>query len=221
MGSDVPKSWAQTKRRNRSHSPENTNPKTPAVAADPRMRSGVSRCALGCATPVLKWLWPALGHGSETPAPHEILQVGKPGQNQEIEQHIDEHRNEGDREHRDFGEKEPPENVVVAESRNHSSSAVQSTRMSKTTKRVPPSSAKPMGERNKRREGLVKGAPTAQGSSGLSVTEYHAAHLPLPMHGTRVGTAHRHIEEKQVRSGELGCFVYRPNDRRLPDKVRV
>ena len=86
-----------------------------AVAADPRMRSGVSRRALGCATPVLEWfgqLWdmPAGRRPRRKP-----LQVGKPGQNQEIEQHIDEHRNEGDREHRDFGEKEPPENVFVAE----------------------------------------------------------------------------------------------------------
>ena len=70
---------------------------------------------MGCATPVLEWLassgtWPA-----GLPAAQEALQVGKPGQNQEIEQHIDEHRNEGGREHRDLGEKEPPENVFVAE----------------------------------------------------------------------------------------------------------
>ena len=34
-------------------------------------------------------------------------------------------------------------------------------------------------ERNKRREGLVKGAPTAQGIFSLSVTRGHAAHLPF------------------------------------------
>jgi hypothetical protein len=39
----------------------------------------------------------------------------KPGQNQKIEQHIDKYRNEGDREHRELGRKEPPENFLVAE----------------------------------------------------------------------------------------------------------
>lgn len=58
-------------------------------------------------------VWPTLGYASGTPA--EALQIGKPGQNQEIEQHIDEHRNEGGCEHRDLGEKEPPENLFVAE----------------------------------------------------------------------------------------------------------
>jgi len=58
---------------------------------------------------------PTLGHASGTPAAQETLQIGKPGQNQEIEQHIDEHGNEGDRKHRDLGETEPPENVFVAE----------------------------------------------------------------------------------------------------------
>jgi len=66
---------------------------------------------------------------------------------------------------------------------------------------------------------LVKGAPTAQGIFSLSVTECHAAHLPLPMRRTRVGTAQSHIEEKASSSG-LGYFDYRPGDRRLPDRVR-
>ena len=35
----------------------------------------------------------------------QTFQVGKPGENQEIEQHIDEYWNEGDYEHRDFGER--------------------------------------------------------------------------------------------------------------------
>ena len=39
----------------------------------------------------------------------------KPGQNQKIEQHIGKYRNEGDREHRELGRKEPPENFLVAE----------------------------------------------------------------------------------------------------------
>ena len=77
-----------------------------------------------------------------------------------------------------------------------------------------------MGERNKRREGLVKGAPTAQGSFCLSVTECHAGHLPLPMLELESGAAQSHIEEKASSSGELGCFDYRPDDRRLPDRVR-
>ena len=85
-----------------------------AVAADPRMRSGVSRRALGCA-PVFGG-WPSSGvMPAGTLTAQEAFQVDKPGQNQEIEQHIDEHRNEGDCEHRDLGEKEPPENVLVAE----------------------------------------------------------------------------------------------------------
>ena len=39
----------------------------------------------------------------------------EPDQNQEIGQHIDKHWNKGDCEHRDLGEKEPPEDFSVAE----------------------------------------------------------------------------------------------------------
>ena len=87
--------------------------------------------------------------------------------------------------------------------------------MSKKTRSVTPSSAKPTGERNKRREGLVKGAPIAQGSFSLSVTGSHAAHLPLPMLELESGRLNATSKKRQVRSGELGCFDYRPDDRRL------
>jgi hypothetical protein len=45
----------------------------------------------------------------------QALQVGKPGEHEEIEQHIKEHRNERDCEHRHLGDAEPPENAFVAE----------------------------------------------------------------------------------------------------------
>ena len=144
-----------------------------AVAADPRMRSGVSRCALGCATVSGGW-------ASSGTRPRRSS-ARKPGQNQEIEQHIDKHRNEGDCEHRDLGEKEPPENVFVAERTEPQQFGRPIDEREQDNKKIPPSSAKPTGERNKRRQGLVKGAPTAQGSFSLSVTSSHAAHLPLPM----------------------------------------
>ena len=179
-----------------------------AVAADPRMRSGVSRGALDCATPGLEWfgqLWdmPA------GPRPQEALQVGKPGQNQEIEQHIDERRNEGDCKHRDLGETEPPENDFVAERTEPQQFGHPVEELEQDNKEIPPSNAKPTGERNKRREGLVKAAPTAQGIFSLSVTSGHAAHLPLPMRRTRVGTAQSHIEEKASSSG-LGSSIIDP-----------
>ena len=90
--------------------------------------------------------------------------------------------------------------------------------MKKTTRRVPPSSAKPTGERNKRREGLVKGAPAAQGMFSLSVTDRHAAHLPLPMDRPRVGRLKATSTKRQVRA--IGYCDYRPGDRTLPDRVR-
>jgi len=62
----------------------------------------------------LRHSWPTLGDASGTPASQKALQVGKPGQNQEIEQDIDEHRNEGDYKHRDLGETEAPEHEFVA-----------------------------------------------------------------------------------------------------------
>src|SRR6476620_6488098 len=92
--------------------------------------------------------------------------------------------------------------------------------MSKTTRRVPPSSAKPTGERNKRREGLVKGAPMAQGMFRLSVTDSHAAHLPLSMHRPRVGRLKATSKKKASSEPRIACFDYRPDDRRLPDRVR-
>ena len=79
--------------------------------------------------------------------------------------------------------------------------------MSKTTRRVPPSSAKPTGERNKRREGLVKGAPAAQGMFSLSITDRHAGHLPLPMHRLRSRSApHR----KRGKSSVMGIAIIDP-----------
>src|SRR6476659_4500827 len=48
--------------------------------------------------------------------------------------------------------------------------------MSKTTRRVPPSNAKPMGETNNRRQGSVKGAPRAQGIFSLSLTSATLLH---------------------------------------------
>ena len=76
--------------------------------------------------------------------------------------------------------------------------------MSKTTRRVPQSSAKPTGERNKRREVLVKGAPAAQGMFSLSVTDRHAGHLPF-----RCRSAQSHIEE-EARSSVLGTAIIDP-----------
>src|SRR6476620_3934705 len=82
--------------------------------------------------------------------------------------------------------------------------------MSKTTRRVPPSSAKPTGERNRRREELVKGAPAAQGMFSLSVTDSHAAHLPLSMHRPRVGRLKATSKKRQVRSRELRASIIDP-----------
>ena len=59
-----------------------------------------------------------------------------------------------------------------------------------------------------RREGFVKREPTVPEIFSLSVTECHAAHLPLAMRRTRVGMAQSHIEEKASSSG-LGYFDYR------------
>ena len=90
--------------------------------------------------------------------------------------------------------------------------------MNKTTRKIPPSNAKPTGERNKRREGLVKGASTAQGIFSLSVTECHATHLPLPM-----GNSSRYSSKPHRRKGKfqrIGYCDYRPGDRVVPDRVR-
>ena len=73
-----------------------------AVTADPRMKSGVSRRALG-------------EERRRTLTAQQALQVGKPRQHQEIEQHINEHRNESDCEHCNLGDTEPPEDAFVAE----------------------------------------------------------------------------------------------------------
>jgi hypothetical protein len=58
-------------------------------------------------------------------------------------------------------------------------------------------------------EGLVKGAPAAQGIFSLSVTSGHAGHLPLPMRRTRVGTAQSRIE-KEASSSVLGTAIIDP-----------
>jgi hypothetical protein len=62
-------------------------------------------------------------------------------------------------------------------------------------------------------EGLVKGAPAAQGIFSLSVTSGHAGHLPLPMRRTRVGTAQSRIE-KEASSSVLGTAIIDPMTRR-------
>src|SRR5713101_5437974 len=83
--------------------------------------------------------------------------------------------------------------------------------LNKTTRRVPPSNAKPTGERNKRREGLVKGALTAQGIFSLSVTKCHAAHLPLPMrrNSSRYGSK-PHRRKGKFRAVNWGASIIDP-----------
>src|SRR5262245_53325867 len=88
--------------------------------------------------------------------------------------------------------------------------------VSKTKRRLPPSNVKPKGDRNKRRAGLVKGAPMARGIFGLSVTGCHADYLPLPMRRTGVGTAQSHIEEKAARV----TAIIDPVREMAPDRVR-
>ena len=94
----------------REHEPENGG-----RCSRPKNEKWGEPVRVGLRHPCPRVVWPALGYASGTPAAQEALQVGKPGQNQEIEQHIDEHRNEGDCKHRDLGETEPPENDFVAE----------------------------------------------------------------------------------------------------------
>src|SRR5262245_4459487 len=88
--------------------------------------------------------------------------------------------------------------------------------VSKAKRRLPPSSPKPTGERNKRRAGLVKGAPMARAIFGLSVTGCHADYLPLPMRRTGVGTAQSHIEEKAAGV----TAIIDPVREMAPDRVR-
>src|SRR5215831_12762066 len=68
------------------------------------------------------------------------------------------------------------------------------------TRRLPPSNAKPPGERNKRREGFVEGAPVAEGSFSLSVTECHATHLPIPIRRTEQVWLTATSQKRQVRA---------------------
>src|SRR4030095_14300189 len=97
----------------------------------------------GLRRPWPRMVKPTLGHASRTRATQEALQVGKPGQNQKIEQDIDEHRNEGDCEHRDFSKPEPPENRSVAERTKPQKFGRPVDELEKDSKNGSPSNAKP------------------------------------------------------------------------------
>jgi hypothetical protein len=89
-----------------------------------------------------------------------------------------------------------------------------------TTRMVPASNAKPQRERGKRREGLVEGEPTVPEIFSLSVTECHAAHLPLAMRRTRVDTAQATSKKRQVRP-DWASSIIDPMIRRCLIESRV
>ena len=146
IGSDAPNSWPQTKRRYSIPLVREREPENSGRCSRPKNE---------------KW---------REPVRVGLRYLCKPGQNQKIEQHIDKYRNEGDREHRELGKKEPPENFLVAERAEPQQFGRQVDDFQEDNKKDPPRNAKPTGETNKRRQEPVKGAPTAQGIFSLSVT---------------------------------------------------